>query len=178
METEDKKHHCYLIISPDPSEELELNISGTAYAKTDSSDAKLGGLVSIGSKKLHFVKFGDETGTEERVKGYRTHNPSCKLIHASIAIQGLMCLTVWWRTILLKDETGVGNNLGKHLEKTYLKGLEGPYGRAEWHASYSTDLKKLCKDLDGETNPKDPWLASEFENMAAIDEVFRDYFKT
>ena len=41
--------------------------------------------VPLYSKHLHFVKFGDEKGTTERVTTYPTHNPTCKLCHTLIA---------------------------------------------------------------------------------------------
>ena len=77
--------NCYLIISPDPSENRELKIFGKAYSKTESSKVKPEDAVEIHPDQLHFVKFGDEVSTEDRVKDYRTHNPTCKLCNTSIA---------------------------------------------------------------------------------------------
>ena len=68
--------HCYLVISPDPSEKNQLYISGTAYGKTDSSKAEPGDQEPLDSQQLQFVKFGDEEGIEARVKQYRTCNPT------------------------------------------------------------------------------------------------------
>lgn len=77
--------HCYLIISPDPSEDLELEIRGKAYGTTENSKEKPKDRIPIVGKQLHFVKFGDEDNLRNRVNQYRTHNPSCKLSHISIA---------------------------------------------------------------------------------------------
>jgi hypothetical protein len=103
-------NHCYLIICPDPCKEHQLKITGVSYGITNDSFDKPKESVSIKHEELHFIKFGDEGGEEgkgemkeeggdegedaqkkmekrihQRVDDYRTHNPSCKFCHTSIA---------------------------------------------------------------------------------------------
>ena len=78
--------HCYFIISPDPSEGLELKIVGEAYGHTDDSKAEPGKKEKLQSRQLHFVEFGDEEKIKNRVKEYRTHQPTCKLYHTSTVV--------------------------------------------------------------------------------------------
>ena len=89
-----------------------------------------------------------------------------------------MRLTVWWRTIWLKDATGVDGELGKYLEHKWLNGFVRPHGRAEWRATTvgQDHLETLCKELDDITNPNKDWWTSQFEDKQAIDDFFVRFF--
>lgn len=88
-----------------------------------------------------------------------------------------MCLTVWWRTIELTNPHGVDENLGKYLEKTYLKNLDKPYVQGEWNGyeNGSAHLKELCKALNGELKAGEDWWTNVFDDKTKLDDFFEKH---
>ena len=73
-----KKQHCYFIVSPNPQHGLHLSTTGDkiqAYLDRNLENSEE--ITVKNNEPILFIKFGDEDDFTDRVKDYRTENPSC-----------------------------------------------------------------------------------------------------